>query len=245
VSGTRARLARQRLVLSAGDRLLESIALDRPTLSIGRLADNDIALDHLTVSAEHAVVIAGPEGARIRDLRSRNGTLVNGRRIDEHVLEHGDLVEVGIFRLRFVDESASPPQSDHEPAAGPALADGTAGTRHGIADGADGADGAVARPVPTPAAVLECLDGSMPPRLMPIEQPIVALHAGEVVAVVARRRAGHFITHLEGGAFPRLNGIPIGLDPQPLADGDLIDLAGALYRFRKPPPDRESGAGQG
>lgn len=233
MNGARAHQARQRLVLSSGDRLLENIVLDRPTLSIGRHADNDIALDHLTVSAEHAVVIAGPAGALIRDLRSRNGTLVNGQRVDEHHLEHGDLVEVGIFRLRYVDETLDGDPSDHA-AAAPAA--GSAGPAPTAPDDPH-------RPS-APDAVLECLDGSMPPRLMPIAQPIVALQAGEVVAVVARRRAGHVITHLEGGAFARLNGIPIGLDPQPLSDGDLIDLAGELYRFRKPPPEREPGAGQ-
>jgi predicted component of type VI protein secretion system len=236
VTGERARVARPRLVLSAGDRLLESIALDRPRLSIGRRADNDIALDHLTVSAEHAVVIAGPGGAFIHDLRSRNGTLVNGLRIDEHRLEHGDLVEVGIFRMRFVDEPAdggSPRSAPHVAAAG--IAERAGAEPAGA--------GASSRQGLVPAA-LECLDGSMPPRVLPIDQPIVALHAGEVVAVVARRLAGHFITHLEGGAFPRLNGIPIGLQPQVLADGDLIDLAGELYRFREPPPEGGPGAGQ-
>ena len=235
MNDSRARVALPRLVLSTGDRLLESIALDRPTLTIGRRADNDIALDHLTVSADHALVVAGPEGVRIRDLRSRNGTLVNGLRIDEHVMEHGDLVEVGIFRMRYVDESAMPGAAPLEeapvaPAAGPP------GAQRAPA-------GATETPLTAAHAVLECLDGSDPRRLIPVDQPIVALHVGEVVAVVSRRRQGHFVTHLEGGAFPRLNGIPIGLESQPLRDGDLIDLAGEIFRFRDPPPGREPAAG--
>ena len=52
---------------------------------------------------------------------------------------------------------------------------------------------------------------------------------------MSRRLAGHFITHLEGGAFARVNGMPIGLEPRALVDGDLIDLAGVLVRFRDAP----------
>ena len=203
-----------RLILTNGERILSSIALDKPAFSIGRNPDNAIALDHLTVSAEHAVLEIEAGRARLRDLRSRNGTLVNGERIDERWLAHGDLIEVGVFRLRFIVDAASTEPDD----AAPVVADAP---RASFAGGAR----------------LEYLAGDPPYRTLLIDRPIVALHAGEVVSVVSRRRAGHFITHLEGGAFARLNGIPIGLEPQPLADGDLIDLAGVLVRFRDTPAD--------
>jgi hypothetical protein len=198
---TQARHATARLVLGSADRTLSTIELDKPAFTIGRHPDNDIALDHLTVSAEHAVLALEEGRARIRDLRSRNGTLVNGERTDERWLEHGDLIEVGVFRLRYIVDD--PTRSAVDPDAG--------------------------------TARLEYLEGDPPYRCLPIDRPIVALHAGEVVAVVSRRLAGYFITHLEGGSFARLNGIPIGLESQLLADGDLIDVAGVLVRFRSAP----------
>jgi pSer/pThr/pTyr-binding forkhead associated (FHA) protein len=201
-----------RLILADGERMLSSIALDKPAFSIGRNPDNAIALDHLTVSAEHAVLEFEAGRARLRDLRSRNGTLVNGERIVECWLAHGDLIEVGVFRLRFILDAAI--TEPDEPA--PIISEAP-------------------RVSPSADARLEYLAGAPPYRVLLIDRPIVALHAGEVVTVVSRRRAGHVITHLEGGAFARLNGIPIGLEPRPLADGDLIDLAGVLVRFRDTP----------
>jgi hypothetical protein len=49
---------------------------------------------------------------------------------------------------------------------------------------------------------------------------------------VSRRKAGYFITHLEGLALPLVNGESIGLGSRALADGDLIELSGAMLRFR-------------
>lgn len=209
---TRAQHGLARLMLTHGEQTLGSITLDRPAFSIGRAPDNGIALDHLTVSTAHAVLDVEGGRARLRDLRSRNGTLVNGARIDERWLEHGDLIEIGVFRLRYIVDGA--PAEPLEPAS---------------------AVGAAPGPSRAGDARLEYLDGDPPYRILSIDRPIIALHAGDVVSVVSRRRAGHFITHLEGGAFARVNGIPIGLEPQPLADGDLIDLAGVLVRFRDAP----------
>jgi hypothetical protein len=56
------------------------------------------------------------------------------------------------------------------------------------------------------------------------------------VAALSRRKNGYFITHLEGLAFPLVNGDSIGLGSRQLADGDLIELAGTMLRFRIRPP---------
>ncbi|WP_327087062.1 ATP-binding cassette domain-containing protein [Nonomuraea sp. NBC_01738] len=69
-------------------------------LRIGRAADNDLALEgDLLVSRHHAEIHPSPNGPFVRDLRSRNGTHVNGHRITDAYVQPGDLVSVGHYQL--------------------------------------------------------------------------------------------------------------------------------------------------
>lgn len=91
-----------KLVLSHGSRLLRHIALDRPRLTIGRRAFNDLMLDDLTVSGEHAVIQCHAQGCTLLDLGSHNGTRVNGIRVTQTALAEGDQIEIGVYNLAFV-----------------------------------------------------------------------------------------------------------------------------------------------
>ena len=82
---------------SAGSRFL----LDTDVVTAGRHPDSEIFLDDVTVSRRHAEFRRGAEGYRVRDVGSLNGTYVNRDRIDELVLQGGDEVQIGKFRLVY------------------------------------------------------------------------------------------------------------------------------------------------
>jgi pSer/pThr/pTyr-binding forkhead associated (FHA) protein len=82
---------------SAGSRFL----LDTDVVAAGRHPDSEIFLDDVTVSRRHAEFRRGPDGFRVRDVGSLNGTYVNRDRIDEVVLTGGDEVQIGKFRLVY------------------------------------------------------------------------------------------------------------------------------------------------
>jgi pSer/pThr/pTyr-binding forkhead associated (FHA) protein len=82
---------------SAGSRFL----LDTDVVTAGRHPDSEIFLDDVTVSRRHAEFKRGPHGFTVRDVGSLNGTYVNRDRIDEVVLQGGDEVQIGKFRLVF------------------------------------------------------------------------------------------------------------------------------------------------
>jgi pSer/pThr/pTyr-binding forkhead associated (FHA) protein len=82
---------------SAGSRFL----LDTDVVTAGRHPDSEIFLDDVTVSRRHAEFRRGPDGFSVRDVGSLNGTYVNRDRIDEVVLQGGDEVQIGKFRLVF------------------------------------------------------------------------------------------------------------------------------------------------
>ena len=82
---------------SAGSRFL----LDTDVVTAGRHPDSEIFLDDVTVSRRHAEFRRGPDGFRVCDVGSLNGTYVNRDRIDEVVLQGGDEVQIGKFRLVY------------------------------------------------------------------------------------------------------------------------------------------------
>jgi pSer/pThr/pTyr-binding forkhead associated (FHA) protein/predicted RNA-binding Zn-ribbon protein involved in translation (DUF1610 family) len=80
----------------------ETIALTREWTRIGRSLAADLRFDDPTVSRRHALIVQHPDGVRLLDDRSLNGVYVNGERIDGRVLEDGDEIVVGRYRLRFL-----------------------------------------------------------------------------------------------------------------------------------------------
>lgn len=85
--------------------------LEGDTTTIGRGGEHEIALDAPAVSRSHAVVERTPHGYSLRDLASRNGTFLNGERLDDtpHPLRDGDeIVIAGIETFKFVDPMATP-----------------------------------------------------------------------------------------------------------------------------------------
>jgi pSer/pThr/pTyr-binding forkhead associated (FHA) protein len=82
---------------SAGSRFL----LDTDVVTVGRHPDSEIFLDDVTVSRRHAEFRRGPEGFSVCDVGSLNGTYVNRDRIDQVVLQGGDEVQIGKFRLVY------------------------------------------------------------------------------------------------------------------------------------------------
>jgi hypothetical protein len=90
---------------------------------------------------------------------------------------------------------------------------------------------------PDTLARLVMLAGLQAGSTVRLERPIVSVSNGSgQVAVIARRRAGFVLTHLEGPTYPLVNGEAIGLVAHPLKQDDLIELAGTIFQFHSDPP---------
>ena len=90
-----------KVLLSLDGVVTRQMQLTKDRTTLGRRPYNDIVLDHLAVSGEHAVlVLNGNEGAvSIEDLDSTNGTFVNGKAVKKQAIQPGDLVEIGRYQL--------------------------------------------------------------------------------------------------------------------------------------------------
>jgi pSer/pThr/pTyr-binding forkhead associated (FHA) protein len=90
------------LVVTRGEAAGSRILLDLVATSAGRHPNSDIFLDDITVSRRHAEIIREGDAYRVRDAGSLNGTYVNRERIEEAPLTHGDVLQVGKYKLHFL-----------------------------------------------------------------------------------------------------------------------------------------------
>ena len=95
-----------KLILSMDGLVLKEIPLAKERTTIGRKPHNDIQIDNLAVSGEHAVIVTILNDSFLEDLGSTNGTVVNGNAIKKHFLQNNDVVELGKYKLKFVGEAA-------------------------------------------------------------------------------------------------------------------------------------------
>jgi pSer/pThr/pTyr-binding forkhead associated (FHA) protein len=95
-----------KLILSMDGLVLKEIPLAKERTTIGRKPHNDIQIDNLAVSGEHAVIVTILNDSFLEDLGSTNGTVVNGNAIKKHFLQNNDIIELGKYKLKFVGEAA-------------------------------------------------------------------------------------------------------------------------------------------
>ncbi|HEX6690876.1 MAG TPA: FHA domain-containing protein, partial [Burkholderiales bacterium] len=95
-----------KLILSMDGLVLKEIPLAKERTTIGRKPHNDIQIDNLAVSGEHAVIVTILNDSFLEDLGSTNGTVVNGNAIKKHFLQNNDVIELGKYKLKFVGEAA-------------------------------------------------------------------------------------------------------------------------------------------
>lgn len=228
-----------KLILSMDELVLKEINLAKERTTIGRKPHNDIQIDNLAISGEHAVVISILNDCFLEDLGSTNGTFVNGQSIKKHFLQNGDTIELGKYRLKYINDTPQQVASaDFEK---------TMILRPGAMPKAPEAEPAT--PAPTPAAIapnpppvqaattlplgaIQVLSGGNAGKELELTKTLTTLgKPGVQVAVIARRPHGYFITHVEGAHFPVVNGVTLDNQAHALNDHDIIELAGIKMEF--------------
>ena len=94
-----------KLILSVDGTVLKEISLSKERTTLGRKPHNDIQVDNLAVSGEHAAIITILNDSFIEDLNSTNGTLVNGKPVKKHFLQNNDVIEIGKHKLKYFNDA--------------------------------------------------------------------------------------------------------------------------------------------
>ena len=201
-----------KMIVSIDGVVIKQVQLSKDRTSLGRRPYNDIVIDNLAVSGEHAVLQMSGTEVYVEDLNSTNGTYVNGKAIKKQLLQHADVVEIGKYKISFVAENVT---TAEKPAA---IAAPTAVTMSAV--------------LPVSTAAVRVISGAAAGREVALIKVVTTIgKPGVAVAAITRRPQGFVVTHMDGAEKPILNGVPIGVEPVPLKNGDLLELAGTQMQF--------------
>ena len=213
--------------LKLNNREIAQWVLDQRPLSIGRTPDNDIVIDNLAVSRQHACIEDSPQGPVIRDKGSANGLEVNGRNCSEALIGDGTQVKIGKHTLNFEAET------ERRPVSIPAGADGGEATLHvsttpRLANPAllveYGSEGEIEYPIDTALFLMGKSDAA--------DVHLDGMLVAEYHAEIKIHEKEHVIFHLAGRRKLRVNGKTTSQCT--LQDDDTIEIAGRTFRFQAP-----------
>lgn len=93
-----------KIILSMDGVVLQEYALSKERMTIGRKAHNDIVIDNLAVSGEHAAIVTIQNDSFLEDLDSTNGVMVNGMTTKKHFLQNNDVIEIGKYKIKYLND---------------------------------------------------------------------------------------------------------------------------------------------
>ena len=96
-----------KLVVSLDGVVIKEVQITKDKTTLGRRPYNDIVIDNLAVSGEHAVLQMVGADVFIEDLNSTNGTYINGKAIKKQLLTHNDTVEIGKYKIKYLVDDNS------------------------------------------------------------------------------------------------------------------------------------------
>ena len=227
----------EKLIVITEDGPAEEFLLRDQQMSIGRDETNAICLGDKSVSRHHATLKRVFRGFSLEDEQSTNGTRVNGKPITKQFLNHGDLIEIGKYHLRYygvpqvrdaddpdrtvvlrpVHQSMlRPPPEKSVPAAGSAPAP----------------QASVQPDVQTASARVRFLSGVQQGEELTVDRAFftVGKPGGDLV-LINRRHTGYFLLKVGGENKPMINGAPIKAGGVELHNGDRIDLGELSLEF--------------
>ena len=231
------------LVISIDGAVIKEVRLTKERTTLGRRPYNDIVIENLAVSGEHAVFVRADGKVSIEDLRSTNGTFVNGRAVQSQELLNGDLLDIGRYKIKFLHTNLADADAPAA-AAGKTLAHiseeadsdyARLATPSGFGEVSSFAatiQGAVSS-LPERHALIRMMSGSSAGKEVSLYKVVTTLgKPGVAIASITQKPHGFVLTQLEGDSVAlKLNGQVVGPLAVPLLNGDTLELAGSVMRF--------------
>ena len=213
-----------KLVVSLDGAVIKDVQITKDKTTLGRRPYNDVVIDNLAVSGEHAVLQMVGSDVFIEDLHSTNGTYINGKAVSKQLLSHNDTVEIGKYKIKYLAADGV----DFEK---------TMVVRPGTGSGVlsvtpPSVEGSGVFSIPVGPAAIKVLNGAAAGREVPLTKVVTTVgKPGVQVASITKRPGGYVLAHVEGTLRPTVNGNPLLSETISLKDGDLIELAGTQMQF--------------
>lgn len=218
-----------KLLLKFEAAFIKEIDLDKPSVTIGRKPDNDIVLEHATVSSHHCKIYSAGESYFVEDLNSTNGTYLNGKRILKAGLKPNDAIGIVKYSLIFMDDKKpdaprietqagrAPEKPVEVPQQKPKLK-GFLEVMEGVVDKQE-----------YELTNLSTYIGKSTQAHIPIKSSGIFASVPEIAAAITLRPEGFYLIPIKEG-YPKLNGIAI-TEKVMLNNGDIIETGATKFKF--------------
>ncbi len=242
-----------KLVVSLDGVVIKEVQITKDKTTLGRRPYNDIVIDNLAVSGEHAVLQMVGADVFIEDLNSTNGTYINGKAVKKQLLTHNDTVEIGKYKIKYLVDEGNDyektlimrPPATHQPAYPPSYAPPPYASQNVMQSGHPGLGlggppasvtggfaGNITGGSGGTSALIKVLNGAAAGREVVLTKIVTTVgKPGVQVASITKRPTGYAFAHVEGASRPSINGAPLVGDSMPLRNGDVIELAGTQMQF--------------
>lgn len=199
------------------------LSIAEENVRIGRRRDNDLCLPHLSVSGYHARIVAENGCLIIKDLRSTNGTKVNGRQIRTQVLSHLDDITIGSYKISY-SETNNVPLTDSAPQYPDAASMQAAIDPNHQAAIED-------------IAAIKVASGNNSGAVVKLKKPITTVgKTGGDLGAIARKSTGYYFLPVNDRGAPMTHngkGLVTQVEVK-LLSGDVIEIGGERLEFLHP-----------
>lgn len=195
-----------KIIVTFNGLVQQEVSINKSRITIGRRIGNDIVIDHLTVSGQHAAIDTTSNGSFVLDLGSTNGTLVNNQPVKKHLLQHDDVIDIGKYKLRFQVEKSAQVTAVSSVASAPVMTQAP--------------------------AKIKVINGANAGKELALTKAVTTVGSpGTQVIAIARQADKYIVRHVEGKEFPKVNGQLLSDQPHTLQHGDVIDISGTHMQF--------------
>ena len=224
-----------KLVVSLDGVVIKEVQITKDKTTLGRRPYNDIVIDNLAVSGEHAVLQMVGQDVFIEDLNSTNGTYINGKAVKKQLLAHNDTVEVGKYKIKFMVDDGTDYEKTMIMKPGAMSSSGTGAgytssgrtSSFGALGGSPGGPSGNVGP-----ATIRVMNGAAAGREVVLTKVVTTVgKPGVQVASITKRPGGYVLAHVEGALRPTVNNTPLAGETVGLKNGDVIELAGTQMQF--------------
>lgn len=192
-----------KIIVTFNGLVQQEITISKSRLTIGRRPSNDIVIDHLTVSGQHAAIDTSSNGSFVLDLGSTNGTMVNGQPVKKHLLQDDDVIDIGKYKLRYqVEQSGKqtfvPPAGQVQSATADKL-----------------------------RAKIKVMTGGNAGKELNLVKAVTTIGSpGTQVIAITQQGKDFVIAQVEGDAAATVNRVSIKDKPHTLKHADMIEMSG-------------------
>ncbi|MCC5876126.1 MAG: FHA domain-containing protein [Candidatus Sumerlaeia bacterium] len=242
------------IIVKLGERIVNRYRFDKDIMSIGRARDNDVVIENLSVSRNHARIKREGGEYILTDLNSANGSLVNGHRVTKTAIRNNDVLTIGKHNLtfleveetHFVEERPAPPSRPSAPI--PPKKQTRYPSRSPVITPTSSSSSSEVGPTETMVGVLTVMEGRQKGREYRITEDEVGVgrstrnpvrvhdwQASSAHALIRREGGGYVISDLDSWHGTIVNDQKVS--EAKLRNGDKVQIGETVLAFRLVTPE--------